>query len=99
MANNEPVKLKFLYVLTNDYSFILDREIHDVTYNLIVRLKEMGHATGELDKEVESDDLYLILFINTIQFINQRFKKQTNKTKLTQSDEKHLLYLINKFQK
>ncbi len=96
MANADPIKVKFLYVLTNDYSFILDKKIHESTFDIIHKLKDLGHASGQLDEHLNEDDLYLLLFINTIQFINQRYKKNVRQIKLTKKDEEHLLYLINK---
>ena len=100
IANSEPIKVKFLYVLTSDYSFLIDQETRDNTYAMIGKLKELGHVSQSLDEAITAEDLYLILFINTIQYINQRYKNN-NKKKVVISDEEvdHLLYLFNKFLK
>jgi len=99
IASAEPIKMKFLYVLTNDYSFVVDAGIRKNIFDVIIQLKELGHTERTLDQTITEDDLYLILFINTIQFINQRFKKSTKRVKFSKADEDHLLYLINKILK
>ncbi len=99
LANTEPIKVKFLYVLTNDYSFVIDPNIRENNFQVINRLKERGQKSNSLDPRITEDDLYLILFINSLQFINQRFKKSQKEVIISESDEKHLFYLINKFLK
>ncbi|MFA9390712.1 MAG: TetR/AcrR family transcriptional regulator [Prolixibacteraceae bacterium] len=99
MAINEPVKLKFLYVLTNDYSFVIDPEVKKKTFQFITRLKEVGQLSETLDKNITDEDLYLFLVINTIQFINQRFKNSLDKVSFNEADEEHLYYLIQKILK
>jgi len=99
IANTEPIKVKFLYVLTNDYSFVIDQKIRESTFEIINKVKELGHNSNMLDKSISEDDLFLILFINTIQFINQRYKSSKKKVKITDKDVDHLLYLFNKFLK
>lgn len=96
MANAEPIKVKFLYVLTNDYSFVIDQTIRENTFQIISKVKEFGHNSNALDASISEDDLYLILFINTIQYINQRYKSSTQKVKISDTDVDHLLYLFNK---
>jgi AcrR family transcriptional regulator len=96
MANAESIKLKFLYVLTNDYSFVIDKEMRESIFSLIVKLKEQGHASGELDRRVNENDIYLSVIINTIQYINQYYKNSPNQVVFKKADEDHLLYLTNK---
>jgi AcrR family transcriptional regulator len=96
MANAEPIKVKFLYVLTNDYSFVIDQTIRENTFQIISKVKEFGHNSNALDAAISEDDLYLILFINTIQYINQRYKSGKQKVKISDADVDHLLYLFNK---
>jgi AcrR family transcriptional regulator len=96
MANTEPIKLKFLYVLTNDYSFVIDKEMKESIFNLIVKAKEQGYASGELDRRVNENDIYLSVIINTIQYINQYYKNSPNQVVFKKEDEDHLIYLTNK---
>ncbi|MFV0593990.1 MAG: TetR/AcrR family transcriptional regulator [Draconibacterium sp.] len=97
IANTEPVKIKFLYVLTNDYSFVLDNQIRENTYRIINRLSEMGNESGSLDRNITDDDLYLIMLATIFQYINQHFKR--NKTSIQEKETKHLLFLIDKLLK
>jgi hypothetical protein len=86
-------------VLTNDYSFLIDEQLRSNVFLKIEKLKELGQATHLLDEHISEDDLYLILFVHTIQFINQRYKKTKQKVSITNADVEHLLYLFNKFLK
>jgi len=99
MANNEPIKLKFLYVLTHDYSFVIDKAMRENIYGLIQRLKEQGHNSGELDKHLNEDDIYLCTVLNTIQFINYQYKKTSKDIIFKKKDEDHLIYLTSKLLK
>ena len=96
MANAEPIKLKFLYVLTNDYNFVIDKEMHDNIFKIINVLMFDGHSSGELDKTINQQDLYLMVIINTIQYINQCYKNSDKPVIFKKKDEDHLIYLINK---
>ena len=96
MANTEPIKLKFLYVLTHDYSFKIDQKMREIIFNLIGKLKELGHCAGELDKALNEDDIYLSVVLNTIQFINHQYKNSSKKVIFKKADEDHHIYLTNK---
>ncbi|WP_297098161.1 TetR/AcrR family transcriptional regulator [uncultured Draconibacterium sp.] len=97
-ANEEPIRVKFLYVLTNDYTFIIDQEIHENTLKLIDKLLQIGRSNGTFDDELTVSDLYLVLVLLTIQFINQKYKHGQQET-ITESDIQHLLKMIFKFLK
>lgn len=99
MANNEPVKVKFLYVLSNDYSFVLDREMKSNINSFIQTVLEQGKTQSAIDSKITAEDLYLILVINTIQFINQRFKSEQDAVRFSETDEEHLYYLVQKILK
>jgi len=92
MANDEPIKLKFLYVLTHDYSFVIDQNMRENIFELIHKLKDQGHRSGELDKNLNEDDIYLTVVLNTIQFINYQYKTNSKKVIFKKKDEDHLIY-------
>lgn len=96
MANAEPIKLKFLYVLTNDYSFLIDREMHENIFKILNVVMFDGHSSGQLDKVIKQSDLYLMVIINTIQYINQFYKNSPKPVIFKKKDEDHLIYLTNK---
>ena len=97
-ANEQPIRVKFLYVLTNDYTFIIDQEIHENTLKLIDKLLQIGRANATFDKELTVSDLYLVLVLLTIQFINQKYK-YNDRDIISEDDIQHLLKLIFKFLK
>jgi len=70
--------------------------MHENIFKILNILVNDGHSTGQLDKKITQSDLYLIVVINTIQFINQRFKSLQNEAKLSKEDENHLIYITNK---
>lgn len=96
MANADPIKLKFLYVLSNDYSFVIDPKMHENIYKILNVLVFDGHTSGQLDKQINQSDLYLIVVINTIQYINQYYKNSKKKVVFSKEDENHLVYLTKK---
>lgn len=96
-ANEDPVKVKFLYVLTNDYTFELNQEIYTQCFTIIQEIHQLGINNEELDPQITEKDLFLILFINTIQYINQQYRdKQVSVLELTEADTEHLSYLVKK---
>nr|WP_321358520.1 TetR family transcriptional regulator [uncultured Draconibacterium sp.] len=97
-ANKEPIRVKFLYVLTNDYNFVIDKHIQENTQMLLDKLMQMGRSTNDLDKTLIVSDMYLILIITTIQFINQKYKYRDQDI-IAEEDIHHLLKLIFKFLK
>jgi len=98
IANEAPIKVKFLYVLTNDYNFVIDKQIRENTLRLIETIRKKGLASGLLDKTLSVEDLYLILVITTNQYINQIYKHAKREI-ITEQDIKHLLKLFIKFLK
>ncbi len=99
VANNEPVKLKFFYAISNDYRFKIDPDIKIKIYSLLTSIMQLGHKEGTLDKKLTIDDIYVYLVININQHINQRFKHLDTPYKFSKSDKEHLVYLVNKILK
>lgn len=96
LANTNPVKIKFLYVLSHDYSFVVDPSMRANITQLLIRLKNLGHNSGELDKKINEDDLYQILIMNVLQAINLAFKQQKGKNLFKNQATEHLIYLTEK---
>jgi AcrR family transcriptional regulator len=96
IATNDPVKLKFLYVLSNDYSFVIDDKIKNEVFGFLKKLKELGQTTHSIDPKIRAEDLYLLLLVNTIQYINFRFKFFSINEETLSGEKEHLLYIIQK---
>lgn len=98
IANSEPIKVKFLYVLTNDYNFVIDNDLRQKNLRFIETIRTVGINSGSLDKQLTVEDLYLILFTMTTQFINQKYK-YAEQEQITEDDTNHLLSLFLKILK
>lgn len=96
LANSNPVKIKFLYVLSHDYSFTVDPSMRENITHLLIQLKNRGHESGELDKEVDEVDLHQILIMNVLQAINLAFRTQKGKNSYKNQATEHLIYLTGK---
>jgi AcrR family transcriptional regulator len=96
IANTDPVKLKFLYVLSNDYSFVIDNETRQKVHGFLAKLIELGKSNQSIDPKLTENDLYLLLLVNTIQYINLRFKYQPENLTISMDDKEHLRYLLLK---
>jgi len=99
MANSDPVKIKFLYVLTNDYSFVIDQQIRENIFQIIRQISVLGKQAGGLDPKITDDDLFLILITTIFQYVNQYFKSHKQEPTIQEEETQHLLYLIQKILK
>lgn len=96
MASTDPVKLKFLYVLSNDYSFVIDHETRQKVFGFLARMIELGKSDHSIDPRLTVHDLYLLVLVTTIQFINLRFKFQPESPAISLEEKEHLRYMIQK---
>jgi AcrR family transcriptional regulator len=74
IANENPEKIKFLYVLMNDYNFSIQQSQRECIFQLCKQVKEKGIQSGEIRPDIDEEDIYLIGVTYPIQFINLRFK-------------------------
>jgi TetR/AcrR family transcriptional regulator, repressor of fatR-cypB operon len=73
-ANKHPEKIKFLYVLMNDYNFKIQEGQINRIHGLTKRVMDIGHASGEISKLIDEEEIYLLGVNYPIQFINLRLK-------------------------
>jgi len=81
MAAKSVDDVKFLYVMMSDYSFSMTDKIRERIRTLCTGVKEKGVSLGELD-----EDIYMLLVIYPIQFINLRLKSIFGVSKWTAAD-------------
>lgn len=74
IANENPEKIKFLYVLMNDYNFTIQQSQRERIFQLCGQVKEKGIQSGEIRPDIDEEEIYLIGVTYPIQFINLRFK-------------------------
>lgn len=99
LANTDPVKVKFFNVLSNDYRFKSNHETRELINICLGKVMRIGERKNQLDKNIGPNELFLILVINTIQFINQQFKNTPSEPEITEEEESRYLYLVNKILK
>jgi AcrR family transcriptional regulator len=99
IGKTDPVKLKFLHILSNDYSFVIDENIQLEVFGYLKKMKELGQLTNSIDPSITEEDLYLYLIVNTVQYINLHFKFFAPGGELTADIKNHLLYLVMKMLK
>jgi TetR/AcrR family transcriptional regulator, repressor of fatR-cypB operon len=93
IANHDPIKIKLLYVLMNDYNFVIQEKQRKRIQNLCKKVKENGHASGEINSNVDEEEIYLLAVTYPIQFINLRLKGFFNKAKLGEPEIKKVLHV------
>jgi Transcriptional regulator len=82
IANNSPERIKFLYVLMNDYNFRIKEHQRQRIFDLCQRIKEKGLVAGDIRQDIDEEEIYLIAVTYPIQFINLRLKAFFNHSEL-----------------
>lgn len=95
MANEQPEKIKFLYVLMNDYNFKVQESQRQRIVGLCMQAKDKGIASGEIREDIDEEEIYLIAVTNPIQFINLRFKNFFNKSTLGNAEMEKIIRICN----
>jgi AcrR family transcriptional regulator len=91
LAINQPERIKFLYVLMNDYNFNIQEKQRARIFNLCKSVKEKGHLSNELKAEADEEDIYLIAVSYPIQFINHRLKSFFYRSELGEAEIQKVL--------
>lgn len=82
IANHQPQRIKFLYVLMHDYNFSIQETQRDRIYHLCQKVRTKGWATNEIHSSIEEEEIFLLGVIYPIQFINLRLKNFFNQSAL-----------------
>lgn len=100
LANQNPDRVKFLYVLMHDYNFKIQEEQREKIINLCRKVMEIGQKTGEIASGTDEEEIYLVGVAYPIQFINLHLKNFFNRDGLGNDEIKRVLKiqcnLINK---
>ena len=100
LANHQPERIKFLYVLMHDYNFKIQEEQRERIFKLCTRVKEKGQTSGEVNENIDEEEIYLLAVVYPIQFINLRLKSFFNKSLLSEIEiEKVLKIFLNLIKK
>lgn len=90
-ANRQPDKIKFLFVLMNDYNFEIRQDQQLRIYNLCRRVKEKGHLSGEINHELGEEEVLLFSVSYPLQFINMRLKNFFRQSRLGEEEKKRVM--------
>jgi TetR/AcrR family transcriptional regulator, repressor of fatR-cypB operon len=96
MANHTPDRIKFLYVLMNDYNFKIQEIQRERIFNLCKRVKERGQQLNEIQQHIDEEDIYLIGVAYPIQFINHRLKAFFYRSELDELEIEKVLGICRK---
>lgn len=96
MANHSPDRIKFLYVLMNDYNFKIQEVQRERIYNLCKNVKERGLQSKEIQSGIDEEDIYLIGVAYPIQFINHRLKSFFYRSDLGEPEVEKVLGICKK---
>jgi hypothetical protein len=91
LANTQPERIKFLYVLMHDYNFNIKDLQRQRISDLCSRIKDFGLATGELRSDITEEEIYLMGVVYPIQFINLRFKGFFKRNEISDVDKIEVL--------
>ncbi|MDA3854187.1 MAG: TetR/AcrR family transcriptional regulator [Bacteroidales bacterium] len=75
VAKKHPNHLKFVYVLLHDYNFQLETEQKLKIKTVIQRFYEIGVSQNLVNKAVTAEEIFTIVVIYPIDFINLRYKQ------------------------
>lgn len=87
LAQENPDRIKFLYVLMHDYNFRIQAEQRDRIFNLCNRLIQKGKDSGKLRDQINEEQIFLLAVAYPIQFINLRLKGFFYKSGFGDSDK------------
>ncbi|NVN95108.1 MAG: TetR/AcrR family transcriptional regulator [Bacteroidetes bacterium] len=93
LSQQQPDRIKFLFVLMHDYNFNLIESQRERIFELCKRIKEIGLEKNQLRKDVTEEEIYLMGVAYPIQFINLRLKSFFNNTQLTDKEVDEVLTL------
>ncbi len=90
-ARENPVSIKFLYVLMHDYNFqISDNQRLDIK-NIIVAALERGHRLKEVNKNITVEEVFYLVIEYPIVFINLRLKNFFGHNDWNQKDQQRVI--------
>jgi len=96
LANEEPIKAKFFYVISSEYNFRMDDATRKSMFSFISKIMKLGQKENLIDSKITEMDMFLFTVINTIQYINQQFKHTKELVGFTETDVDHYKYLMHK---
>ena len=91
MAEQQPEKIKYLFVLMHDYNFNIHPEQRKRIFDLCRKVKNKGVKKGEILSTVDEETIYVFAVMIPIQFINMRFKNFFEKSSIGEREIKKVI--------
>lgn len=96
MAESNPNHIKFIYVLMHDYNFKLHENQREKIRNIIEKFHTKGIAHQSINAQIIPEEIFTIVLIYPIDFINLRFKNFFKKTMWNETDKDRIIkFCIN----
>lgn len=86
IADTHPKKIKFMHVLMHDYNFQISDEQRQQIKNLSLKILLKGKENNEINSTITEEDIYLMIVVYPIEFINMRMKNYFGNDSWTNTD-------------
>jgi uncharacterized protein (DUF2164 family) len=96
LTHETPERIKFLYVLMHDYNFSMPLAIRDRIFDLCHQVLNIGQMNGEIGRNINEENIYLLCVAYPISFINSRLKGVFYNQSLSESDLVYIRQIILK---
>ena len=74
-AKEAPIQTKVLFMLIHDYTFEIDKGVALRLKETFEKLVLKGQQNGEINADVTSEDLYVLVIGQSLLYIDSRFRK------------------------
>lgn len=91
LANHNPEKIKFLYVLMHDYNFKIQEEQREKIIALCRQICDIGKKSGEIAPDIDEEEIYMAGVAYPIQYINLHLKNFFNRSALGETEVSKIL--------
>lgn len=89
-AYERPFHIRFIYILVAEYKFTMGEMERELILSLCRRMLQQGVASGEINKHYKEEEIFLMLVIYPIEYINLRFKQFISSNPLSNDDKKRI---------
>lgn len=89
-AEERPFHIRFIYILVAEYKFTMGEMERERILSLCRRMLSSAHSSGEINKKYKEEEVFLMLVIYPIEYINLRFKKFISNKALSNDDKKRI---------
>lgn len=89
-AEERPFHIRFIYILVAEYKFKMGEIERERILSLCRRMLKSAHTSGEVNKKYREEEIFLMLVIYPIEYINLRFKKFISQKSLSNEDKKRI---------